>query len=116
MTVKIAFIGAGSTIFMKNIIGDALHFPSLADAQIALMDIDKGRLEESAAVARKMIATMKAGATVSTTMRQRAALEGDLHRHLKQSLVLLHRTHGQARDKVFLHQKKHGHWRHRSQQ
>ena len=76
MTVKIAFIGAGSTIFMKNIIGDALHFPSLADAQIALMDIDKGRLEESAAVARKMIATMRAGATVSTTMNQRVALEG----------------------------------------
>lgn len=75
MSVKIAFIGAGSTIFMKNIIGDALHFPSLADADIALMDIDQSRLEESAAVARKMIATMKAGAKVSTTMNQRVALD-----------------------------------------
>lgn len=76
MTVKIAFIGAGSTIFMKNIIGDTLHFPALADADIALMDIDVGRLEESAAVARKMIATMNAGAIVSTTMNQCAALDG----------------------------------------
>ncbi len=76
MSVKIAFIGAGSTIFMKNIIGDALHFPALADADIALMDIDAGRLQESAAVVRKMITTMNARATVSTTMNQRAALEG----------------------------------------
>ncbi|MEJ6707886.1 MAG: hypothetical protein QNK92_03570, partial [Amylibacter sp.] len=44
MAVKIALIGAGSTIFMKNIIGDALHFPALADANIALMDIDATRL------------------------------------------------------------------------
>ena len=76
MAVKIALIGAGSTIFMKNIIGDALHFPALADANIALMDIDATRLEESAAIVRKMIATMKAGATVSATMNQRAALDG----------------------------------------
>jgi alpha-galactosidase len=39
---KLAFIGAGSTIFMKNIVGDMLHFEALRDAEIALMDIDRG--------------------------------------------------------------------------
>ncbi|MEO1454639.1 MAG: alpha-glucosidase/alpha-galactosidase [Pseudomonadota bacterium] len=73
---KIAFIGAGSTIFMKNIVGDALHFDSLKDATFALMDIDTKRLEESAVVARKLVATLGAGATVETTTDQRRALEG----------------------------------------
>lgn len=76
MTVKLTFIGAGSTIFMKNIVGDMLHFPALRDATIALMDIDETRLAESAAVARKMIATMGTGATVETFGDQRRALEG----------------------------------------
>ncbi len=37
---NIAMIGAGSTIFMKNLIGDALQRESLADARGGLMDID----------------------------------------------------------------------------
>ncbi|WP_208350110.1 alpha-glucosidase/alpha-galactosidase [Pseudaestuariivita rosea] len=73
---KIAFIGAGSTIFMKNIVGDCLHFDALRDATFALMDIDATRLEESALVARKMIATMDTDATVETHSDQRAALNG----------------------------------------
>lgn len=74
--MRIAFIGAGSTIFMKNIVGDCLHFPALASATFALMDIDRQRLDESALVARKMIATMGAAATVETTMDQREAVGG----------------------------------------
>ncbi len=73
---KITFIGAGSTIFMKNILGDCLHFEALRDAEFALMDIDAQRLDESALVARKMIATMGTGATVQTFANQRAALDG----------------------------------------
>jgi len=73
---KIAFIGAGSTIFMKNIIGDALHMPALSDATIALMDIDAGRLAESELVANKMVASLGVKAKVQTTMNQRAALTG----------------------------------------
>ena len=37
---KVAFIGAGSTVFMRNIVGDILQRPALGDAYIALMDID----------------------------------------------------------------------------
>ena len=54
--VKIAFIGAGSTIFMRNIVGDCLLTPALADSHFALMDIDAARLSESEQVARAMIA------------------------------------------------------------
>ena len=73
---KITFIGAGSTIFMKNIIGDALHFPALRDATIALMDIDQTRLGESELVARKLVDSAQATARVETYNSQRAALEG----------------------------------------
>ena len=73
---KLTFIGAGSTIFMKNIVGDMLHFDALKDATIALMDIDPERLAESELVATKMIATMCTGAKVETYSDQRRALEG----------------------------------------
>ena len=73
---KIAFIGAGSTVFMKNLIGDALSMPALAGAKIALMDIDRKRLDESELVARKMIASLGVPATVETHLDQRRAREG----------------------------------------
>lgn len=76
MTVKLAFIGAGSTIFMKNIVGDMLHFDSLKDAHISLMDIDAQRLAESEMVVNKMIAAMGTGATVSATTERARALDG----------------------------------------
>lgn len=73
---KITFIGAGSTIFMKNIVGDALLTPALADSHFALMDIDAARLAESEIVARTMIQTVGTGATVSTHTDRRSALDG----------------------------------------
>ena len=44
---KITFMGAGSTVFAKNVIGDAMLTPSLRDFEIALYDIDPTRLEDS---------------------------------------------------------------------
>ena len=76
MTIKLAFIGAGSTIFMKNVVGDLLTFPALADARIALMDIDAGRLSESAAVARTLIRDAGTGAVVTTHDTLGPALDG----------------------------------------
>lgn len=40
---KITFIGAGSTIFVKNILGDVFHREALKSAHVALMDIDETR-------------------------------------------------------------------------
>ena len=74
--MKVTLIGAGSTIFMKNIVGDLLHYPALSNARIALMDIDATRLEESRIVAEKMVASMVTCAEILTFSDQRAALEG----------------------------------------
>jgi alpha-galactosidase len=73
---KIAFIGAGSTVFMKNLIGDALQMPALAGAVISLMDIDARRLAESELVVRKLIASLGVPATVETHSEQRRAIAG----------------------------------------
>ncbi|WP_237154828.1 alpha-glucosidase/alpha-galactosidase [Oryzibacter oryziterrae] len=73
---KIAFIGAGSTVFMKNIIGDVLHRPAFKDATIALMDINPERLAESEIVAGKLVRALGASAKVEAHTDQRKALTG----------------------------------------
>ncbi|WP_427024844.1 alpha-glucosidase/alpha-galactosidase [Aureimonas ureilytica] len=73
---KITFIGAGSTVFMKNIIGDVLHRPAFKNAIIALMDIDAQRLAESEVVAGKLVRALGASATIETHSDRRRSLEG----------------------------------------
>jgi alpha-galactosidase len=69
---KIAFIGAGSTVFTRNLIKDVLSMPELADnATFALMDIDAERLRVSERVTRQLGATR-----VKATLDRRAALDG----------------------------------------
>ena len=48
--MKITFLGAGSTIFAKNVLGDCLLAEGLPSFEIALLDIDEERLEESYAL------------------------------------------------------------------
>lgn len=45
--IKITFMGAGSTVFVKNVLGDTLLTPELCQSEIALYDIDEERLKES---------------------------------------------------------------------
>ena len=45
--MKITFLGAGSTVFVRNVIGDCLVTDALRDAEYALYDIDAGRLDDS---------------------------------------------------------------------
>lgn len=45
--MKITFMGAGSTIFTKNVLGDTMLCDEFHDVDIALYDIDSTRLEES---------------------------------------------------------------------
>ena len=47
---KITFLGAGSTVFAKNVLGDCMMTPALEESEIALYDIDPVRLDESAAM------------------------------------------------------------------
>ncbi|HHX62922.1 MAG TPA: alpha-glucosidase/alpha-galactosidase [Epulopiscium sp.] len=44
---KITFIGAGSTVFAKNVLGDCMVTPALRESEIALFDIDPVRLQDS---------------------------------------------------------------------
>ena len=44
---KITFMGAGSTVFAKNVLGDSMMTPALAESTIALYDIDAQRLQDS---------------------------------------------------------------------
>jgi len=77
---KIAFLGAGSTVFAKNVLGDAMLSEPLCDSHIALYDIDAQRLQES----RLMLETLnhninqnRATITVHLGVRQRkTALKG----------------------------------------
>ena len=45
--LKITFLGAGSTVFARNVLGDCMCTPALREAELALYDIDPRRLEES---------------------------------------------------------------------
>ena len=45
--MKITFMGAGSTVFVKNVLGDTMLCSALQDAEFALYDIDAQRLEDS---------------------------------------------------------------------
>jgi len=76
VSAKIAFIGAGSVEFTKNLLGDILTFPELADAQIALHDIDAERLEAAEGIARWTNSALEGSASISSHLDRRAALEG----------------------------------------
>lgn len=73
---KITFIGAGSTVFAKNLIGDILSFPELAGSTLSLMDIDPDRLRTSEIVAHKVAEFFGAKPRIEATLDRRRALEG----------------------------------------
>ena len=78
--MKITFVGAGSTVFAKNVLGDAMLCPSFHDAEIALYDIAEQRLEESYLIIEGMNKTINEGrATVKKYLgadERREALRG----------------------------------------
>jgi len=52
--MKITFIGAGSTVFARNVIGDCMCVESLRDSEFALYDIDSTRIQESKVILEAM--------------------------------------------------------------
>ena len=48
--LKITFMGAGSTVFARNVIGDCMCSETLREAEFALYDIDGQRLQERAEI------------------------------------------------------------------
>lgn len=73
---KITFIGAGSTVFAKHLMGDILSFPELANSHIALHDIDAERLKTSEVVAHRMAESLGAKPTITATTNRRESLDG----------------------------------------
>ena len=73
---RVAFIGAGSVEFTRNLLGDIFSFPELADAEIVLHDIDEERLATAEAMARWTSDALGARGRISTTTDRRRALDG----------------------------------------
>ena len=73
---KTVFLGAGSTVFARNLLGDILGHEELADSEIVLHDIDPERLDTSELVARRVCEALNAPAKISVTTDRRAALDG----------------------------------------
>jgi alpha-galactosidase len=73
---KIAFIGAGSTVFARNLLQDLFTFPELHGATIALMDIDAERLADTEAVTGLLAEAAGARPVVEATTDLREALDG----------------------------------------
>lgn len=73
---KIVFIGAGSTVFAKNLLGDIFSHPELGDSTVVLYDIDSERLRTTEIVAYKLAKQLKVAPTIHATTDRRPALEG----------------------------------------
>lgn len=73
---KITFVGAGSTVFAKNLIGDILSYPELAESNLTLFDIDAERLTTSEIVANKLAQNLSAKPLIEATLDRRRAFDG----------------------------------------
>ena len=65
--MKITFMGAGSSIFVKNVLGDSMMCDCLKDAEFALYDIDPVRLEESRTIIQYLNEAIAGGKAKVTT-------------------------------------------------
>jgi alpha-galactosidase len=73
---RVAFIGAGSIEFTRNLLGDILAFPEFADITIALHDIDAERLATAEAMAKWTNRELGAAARIEACLDRRRALDG----------------------------------------
>jgi len=76
---KITFMGAGSTVFARNVLGDAMASPVLEDCEISLYDIDGKRLKESETIINAINAGLGGKAKISAFLgveNRKAALKG----------------------------------------
>jgi alpha-galactosidase len=75
--VKVAFIGAGSVEFTRNVVTDLFTFPELqGQLEVSLHDIDEERLGYAEALAGRVNEQSGAGASITSNIDRRAALEG----------------------------------------
>lgn len=73
---KITFLGAGSTVFAKNILGDCMTVDALQDFEFALYDIDEERLNDSEMMLNNLKNGMDSTVTVKSYKNRKEALRG----------------------------------------
>lgn len=73
---KICFLGAGSTIFAKSVLGDCMLNDDIKDLQISLHDIDKARLDDSHKMLETMAKNLGKQVQVTSSLNRREALIG----------------------------------------
>ncbi|MDY7222781.1 alpha-glucosidase/alpha-galactosidase [Halalkalibacterium halodurans] len=73
---KITFLGAGSTIFAKNVLGDCMLTPSLQEFEFALFDIDLDRLHDSETMLKHLKETLQANVKIKAYTDRKEALRG----------------------------------------
>ncbi|SFO56931.1 alpha-galactosidase [Actinomadura madurae] len=73
---KIVFVGAGSVVFTQALLADLLGFPELADARIALHDVDAERLATAEAAARRIAEARGARPVITAHLERREAFDG----------------------------------------
>lgn len=73
---KITFLGAGSTIFVKNVLGDTMLTPALQGFELALYDIDEVRLKESEILLNSLKETLGSSCSIKTYRDRKEALRG----------------------------------------
>ncbi|UTR05798.1 alpha-glucosidase/alpha-galactosidase [Alkalihalobacillus sp. LMS6] len=73
---KITFIGAGSTIFAKNVLGDCMHVEALQGFEFALFDIDHTRLQESYSLLSQLRDNLQSNVTIKRYEDRKEALRG----------------------------------------
>ena len=73
---SIAFIGAGSVEFTRDLLADLLSFDELSDVEVRLHDIDPDRLATAEGIAQAVASQLGATPKVSVHPDRRAALEG----------------------------------------
>ncbi|MBQ2712331.1 MAG: alpha-glucosidase/alpha-galactosidase [Clostridia bacterium] len=73
---RITFLGAGSTVFAKNVLGDCMLTPSLGEFEIALYDIDAQRLEDSRLMLESIRKNYHCSATIRSYSDRKEALRG----------------------------------------
>ncbi|MCM3072501.1 MULTISPECIES: alpha-glucosidase/alpha-galactosidase [Staphylococcus] len=71
---KITFLGAGSTVFAKNVLGDCMTVDALQDFEFALFDIDKERLKDSEMMLNNLKQNMNSTITIKAYQNRKAAL------------------------------------------
>ena len=74
--MKITFIGAGSTVFAKNVLGDCILTPELGRFEIALYDIDAVRLDDSFRIISAINRKYKGGADIKKYTEPVKAFKG----------------------------------------